>query len=337
MTAAPRVVVVGDVGVDVVVRPVRPMTAGQDTAARIVTTPGGAGANLAARLAGFGVDVTLFARVGRDEIAAAARTELTAAGVDCRFTVDEFRPTCTVVVLVGPDGERTMLSDRGAGAALAPADVDLDDVDLGDMVPDDVVPADLGPTDPDPPDPAAEPAGRSAAGAGRTAANGRIPHLHLSGYVLLDPRTRAAGRAALDAARARGWSTSLDPQSGTSGDDTVGPSAILAHCAGVDLLLPNQSELAALGGAAAVTQVFPSVALTRGAAGASLLRGAERLDLALPAEAGPITEIDTTGAGDAFNAGFLAAWLTGAAAAQALRSGMISGTIATSHPGGRPR
>lgn len=305
-----RVVIVGDVGVDVAVRPAAPPCPGQDTPADIVVTPGGAGANLAARLAGRGLDVTLIARVGSDHPAATARAELSAAGIDCRFTIDEEQPTCTVVVLVGPDGERTMFSDRGAGAGLIPADLDL--------------PGSADPT-----------------------------HLHLSGYVLLDPRTRAAGLAALAAARSRDWSTSLDPQSGPAPGAGPEPQEILRWCAGVDLLLPNEYELDILGGPAAVTPVFGVVAVTRGAAGAAFLRGAERLDRPLPAQPHPAPSygsgsgsglgsgsgglVDTTGAGDAFNAGFLAGWLAGAAPADALQAGMAAGTAATRHPGGRPR
>lgn len=324
-----RVVVIGDVGVDVVVRPSAALRPGQDTPAETVLTPGGAGANLAARLARPGLQVTLVARVGNDEPAATARAELSAVGIDCRFAVDPDRPTCTVVVLVGPDGERTMLSDRGAAAGLVPGDLDLAE----------------GPAD-----------------RGRT-------HLHLSGYVLLDPRTRPAGLAALAAARSRGWTTSLDPQSSAVPETGPDPGLILSWCAGVDLLLPNEFELAALGGPAAVSPVFGAVAMTRGPAGATFLSGSQRLDLARPSEAGPTgatgvdlpgppgagpagvsgsrspgaittggsVAIDTTGAGDAFNAGFLAAWLAAATPADALRTGMSAGTAATRHPGGRPR
>ena len=312
-----RVVVVGDVGIDVVVRPAAPLRPGQDTQAETVLTPGGAGANLAARLAGLarpGRQVTLVARVGNDEVAAAARAELTAAGIDCRFAVDPDRPTCTIVVLVGPDGERTMLSDRGAGAGLTPEDLDL----LGSADPG------QGPASPD--------RGSSAGPTGRPRT-----HLHLSGYVLLDPRTQPAGLAALATARARGWTTSLDPQSSTVPGAGPDPELISRWCAGVDLLLPNESELAAWGGPSAVIDVFGAVAVTRGSAGATFIDGSRRLDLARPIESEPPDAIDTTGAGDAFNAGFLAAWLAEATPAEALRAGMNAGTAATRHPGGRPR
>jgi sugar/nucleoside kinase (ribokinase family) len=128
--SAPRVVVVGDLAVDVLVTPAVPPVAGADVPARIVTTAGGAGANTAAWLAARGVDVTLVARVGDDLAGHAALAELAAAGVRPAVAVDPDAPTATVVVLVGSGGDRTMLSDRGAAARLSPADLPpLDGVD----------------------------------------------------------------------------------------------------------------------------------------------------------------------------------------------------------------
>jgi sugar/nucleoside kinase (ribokinase family) len=77
MTA--RVVVVGDVAVDVLVEPRRPAVAGADVPARIRTRPGGAGANTAVWLAHLGAEVTLVGRVGDDPAGAAAAAGLRAA------------------------------------------------------------------------------------------------------------------------------------------------------------------------------------------------------------------------------------------------------------------
>jgi sugar/nucleoside kinase (ribokinase family) len=59
-------------------------------------------------------------------------------------------------------------------------------------------------------------------------------HLHLSGYVLLDPSSRPGGLAALAAAREAGLSTSVDPQAATLLTD---PAGFLEDVRGVDLLL----------------------------------------------------------------------------------------------------
>lgn len=289
---ATRVVVVGDVGLDVVAVPAAPPVTGQDTRAAIAVTAGGAAGNTATWLRGHGLPVTLIARVGDDRAGIAVREELESIDVDCRFAVDPVRPTCCVVVLVEGD-DRTLLSDRGANGALAPGDVDLEGFPAG--------PA----------------------------------HLHLSGYVLFDEGSRAAGVRALAAARERGWTTSVDPQS-VPHLQGVGADRFLGWMGGVDLLLPNASELAALGGPAAVLAALGpggAIAVTRGADGAAWI---DREATVARANPGPVAVRDATGAGDAFNAGLLAAWLAGASRADALVSGMQDAVRAVTGLGARP-
>jgi sugar/nucleoside kinase (ribokinase family) len=313
MTRPPRVVVVGDLAVDVLVTPSVPPVAGADVPARIALSGGGAGANTAAWLADRGVEVTLVARIGDDAAGRAAVDELEAAGVRAAVTVDPDAPTATVVVLIGDadpvdrrrsgarprsiggiSGERTMLSDRGAAARLAPPD-------LPEL---------------------------------------RADHLHLSGYVLGDPGSRAAGLAALVAARAAGMSTSVDPQ-------VIGllSPALLRGLGRIDLLLPAAAELAALsmsvesltglpnvGSAASLLDVAGAVVVTDGAAGAAWVDRTGMWTAAAPA----VEIVDPTGAGDAFDAGLLAAWLAGAGPRGALEAGCAAAAEAVSRRGARP-
>ena len=128
-------------------------------------------------------------------------------------------------------------------------------------------------------------------------------HLHLSGYALLRPASRAAAQALLGAARAAGLGVSVDPASAAP-LAAAGAAAFLDWTGAVDLLLPNRDELAALGGeAAALIPPAREVVVTLGAAGARWTDGTRSLDV----PAAGVDAVDATGAGDAFAAGLLAA------------------------------
>ncbi|GAA3038110.1 carbohydrate kinase family protein [Actinokineospora globicatena] len=151
-------------------------------------------------------------------------------------------------------------------------------------------------------------------------------HLHLSGYVLLDKATREAGMEILATARASGVTTSVDPQSAALLDDTF-----LDAIRGTDLLLPNHDEYLALGGDR-VLDVVTTAAVTRGEHGAYWVdRGGVVEEPALPTEC-----VDTTGAGDAFNAGALRAWLAGSGPQAVLRAGIAAGAAAVAQVGAQP-
>jgi sugar/nucleoside kinase (ribokinase family) len=120
-----RIVVLGDVMVDVVVRPSGPLAPGSDAPAVIRFHGGGSAANTAAWLAEAGAESVLVGRVGDDERGRNARDELRAVGVEAALAEDPELPTGTCLVLVGHDGERTMAPDAGANDGLS--DTDLTD------------------------------------------------------------------------------------------------------------------------------------------------------------------------------------------------------------------
>jgi sugar/nucleoside kinase (ribokinase family) len=299
VSAVRPVVVVGDVGLDVIVRPQGTIQHGTDTRSDVTITPGGAGANTAAWLAAYGMDVTLLARIGDDHAGQTVRRDLEACGVTPVLVVDATHPTCTVVVLVDSDGERTMFPDRGANRQLTDGDVDLAQLRLG---------------------------GEHAA----------VPHLHVSAYVLFDEGSRAAGLAALRHARSLGWTTSVDPQS-PAHLRAVGPERFLDWIDGIDLLLPNDAELTTLGGDERALRAVRAVVVTEDARGARwVCRAADGSLDTVRVEAPSVEVVDPTGAGDAFNAGFLGAWLGGADPDVALRAGVEAGSAAVTRTGARP-
>src|SRR5262249_40782780 len=87
----------------------------------------------------------------------------------------------------------------------------------------------------------------------------------------------------------------------------------------------NQKESAAL-----TALGLPRVALKRGSHGASLFWDGE----VFHCPAYPVTVYDTTGAGDCFDAGFLASWLRGESPETCLRAGVFCGSLSTRKAGG---
>lgn len=295
----PVILCVGDAATDLVVRLAGPVARGGDTPARIEPRAGGSAANTAAWLARSGrpLEVHFAGRVGSDPWARFQERELRRLGVHTHLARDRGRPTGLIVVLVEPGGERTMLTDRGAGLALQPSDL----------------PAELF-----------APGG----------------HLHLSGYVLLDPGPRAAGREAIRRARARGMSISVDAASAPL-LAAAGAPAWFAWTGGAGLLFANEAEAAVLrpeaptpeAGARALAARYGEALVKLGAAGAVWASADGRL---LRAPAAPADVLDTTGAGDAFAAGWLAARLHGATPAESLDAALALAAKAVQTVGARP-
>jgi sugar/nucleoside kinase (ribokinase family) len=137
-------------------------------------------------------------------------------------------------------------------------------------------------------------------------------HVHVGSYFLLDG-LRPELPAIFDAVHAAGATTSLDTNDDPAGAWQVGD--LLGRC---DVLLPNDREVTALAGAddvhdAAVTlaKTVDTVAVTLGDAGALAVRG-EEVARASAFAVPPGDVVDAVGAGDNFDAGFLAAMLDGA-------------------------
>jgi ribokinase len=152
-----------------------------------------------------------------------------------------------------------------------------------------------------------------------------VRHVHVSAYALLDPASRGAGVRALAAARERGLSASVDAASAAP-LRRAGADAFRAWVRGVDLLLANADEAAVLGD---LTGVARHVVVKRGAGGAEW-------DGTVRVAARPAAVVDPTGAGDAFAAGLLAAWLDGAGPEAALAAGVAAGAEAVARLGARP-
>ncbi|MFZ0768686.1 MAG: PfkB family carbohydrate kinase [Acidimicrobiales bacterium] len=112
-----HVVVVGDVMLDVVVRPKAPLAPTSDTPSSIRVSRGGSGANVAIAIQASGHEVRYVGAAGRDAACDVFLDSLHESDVMTQLELVDV-PTGTVVSLVGGDGQRMMLSDRGANVRL---------------------------------------------------------------------------------------------------------------------------------------------------------------------------------------------------------------------------
>ncbi len=118
-----RVVVIGDLLYDMFAKIEGPVAFGTDTFTPIHAAPGGSGANAAAWLGTVGAETHFVGRVGDDVFGSSLAGELEEAGVEPHLVYDPSLETGKVFVLVDGSGERTMITDRGAGEALSPGDL----------------------------------------------------------------------------------------------------------------------------------------------------------------------------------------------------------------------
>jgi sugar/nucleoside kinase (ribokinase family) len=249
----------------------------------------------AAGLARLGVDTALVARVGADVFGARTRELLADAGVDTSAVAVTEEPTGVSVILSAPD-DRAILTLTGALASLTGEDVRA----------------------------ALESTGAT--------------HLHVASFFLVPQLARELPEV-LGRARERGVTTSLDTNWDPA-ESWHGVAECLPH---LDALLPNAQEAVALARALGddpADAVAASVALARRGPLVVVKDGADggfatRPDGTVVRAAGLVVDVvDTTGAGDSFDAGFLAAWLDGLSLEEAVRWAAVAGSLSTRAAGG---
>lgn len=275
---APVLTVVGDLVEDVVVWTAGPRRVGTDNPAVVHRTRGGSAANTAAMAARL-VPTRFVGRVGADRVGDELVAGLIADGVDVR--AERTGRTGTVVVIVDPDGERTMYPDRGAAAELG-------------QVPDEWIRA-------------------SAV-------------VHAPAYGLVAEPMAASVRSVIDRVRAGGGVASVDV-SATSLVEDFGVERfreLLVDLA-PEIVFANAEEAAACGlddfvpQRVIVVKDGPSPARVRWMEDAEDGRRVERSALVPALVVDGVR--DTTGAGDAFAAGFLATWMVSGNAVTACEAG----------------
>lgn len=291
----PRAIVVGDLLLDVVVAPARPLERGTDVPGRVLLRQGGSAATTARWLARLGVRTSLVTAIGRDGAGRALAARMTADGVRLRAVRVPGLPTGRIAVVLDASGERSFVADRGAADRLEPGDLRrawFDGLDL----------------------------------------------LHLPAYSLLTRPLADAARQAIGLARAEGALLSVDLASiGPLLAGGRGPARTLVEELGADILFATAAEARALIAGRRIddlASLAPLAVVKRGPEGATVLVRDDGSVLRFDVATTPLRAADTTGAGDAFDAGFLAAWLiarvAGTPRASAVRRATVAGHRAAS-------
>jgi len=156
-------------------------------------------------------------------------------------------------------------------------------------------------------------------------------HLHVGSYFLLDG-LRDGLPDLFAAAQARGVTTSLDTNWDPREQWQAG--SILPHC---DVLLPNAVEAQKLADCdtlddslTRLAEIIPTLAVKLGADGGLVVQGDERVQK----RPFPVKVIDTVGAGDSFNAGFLYGFVQQWPVSKSLQLALACGSLSTQAAGG---
>lgn len=288
----------GDLVLDVVLRASAPIETSTDVPGRVEIRQGGSAANVARWLARLGARSQLVCAIGRDGAGRSLVAQLRRDDVNVRAIRVAGHRTGRIGVLVAPSGERSFVADRRAATRMEPDDLKSEWFDGIDLI-------------------------------------------HVPAYSLLVEPLGSAAIRAVELARARGARNvrvSVDLAS-------VGP--LVAHGrrearelvsrVQPDLVFATESEADALLGrhwAEALLELAAVAVIKRGARGARVFARIDhgqaeseppiQFDVATSA----IPVEDTTGAGDAFDAGFIAGWLNALATGQTGAAALHRATLA---------
>jgi len=290
------VTIIGCVQADVVMGPVTdlPPAGGTLLTDQMTVRVGGAGANAAIAAVEAGLEVRLIGCVGEDQLGAWMREQLAPAGLADELLVVAGETSGLTVALESPVRDRTFLTYLGVNARWEAA-----------MIPDDAL---------------------------------TCENLLLCDYFVA-PRLRGeAARRILDTARARGGRTFFDTTWDPDGFSSQARAEVRELLPSVDVFLPNEVEACAIAGqagngaqAARALQAVSGgwVVVKLGPRGCVAV-GPDGAEIAVAA---PVMEVaDTTGAGDAFNAGLIHALVRGLDWQDALSAATRFATTIISRP-----
>ena len=295
----PSVLAMGDTMVEVSLQVADAWESSPDVAAsESAVGAGGSAANFAAVASALGMKAVLATEVGSDLFTDLLVEDLTTHGIDMSLVRRRSGPNSLCVVAIGLDGDRRFLSYRGSETTPSAAEFSEFSTRILDTVP-------------------------------------NVDWLHISGFWLQRESTTHLVMDAARLASARGIPISLDPspQLMERPSPELGPLLELAT-----VFFPNEYEACAFTGTTdtrAAAQALsalniPVVVMKLGVAGAFVIT-ASGIE---PVEATAALVADTTGAGDALAAGFIAAHLAGDDLTTAVTFGSDAAAMAIASVGG---
>jgi sugar/nucleoside kinase (ribokinase family) len=257
---------------------------------------GGAGANAALASVEAGMEVRLIGCLGDDQLGAWMSEQLAPAGLADELVVVAGETSGLTVALESPARDRTFLTYLGVNARWDP-----------EMIPDDAL---------------------------------SCENLLLCDYFVA-PRLRGqAARRLLDTARAGGGRTFFDTTWDPDGFSSETRAEVRELLPSVDVFLPNEVDACAIAGqtgdgaraARALQAVSGGWVVVKLGPRGCVAAGPDGADIAVPAPAMAVA--DTTGAGDAFNAGLVDALARGASWREALTVATRFATTIITRPSG---
>ena len=258
---------------------------------------GGSAANTVAGMAALGARPAFVGRIAQDQLGNVFAHDIRAAGVD--FTTAPSAggaPTGRCLIVVTPDGDRTMNTFLGACQELSEADLDAASVAAAEI-------------------------------------------LYLEGYLWDPAAPRAAMKKAIAVARAnnRKVAFTLSDVFCVEGHRADFQELLAGH---VDLMFGNEHEVCALYQTQSLDEAMAELAkhaciavVTRSSQGAVVLEGGRR-HVVTGEKVDRV--VDSTGAGDMFAGGFMAAMVEGRPLPDCARVGCITAAEVISHYGARP-
>lgn len=293
------ILAVGDLVWDVVVKPDSKLLPGGDTTGQVMLSPGGSAANTAAWISRVGGDAGFVGSLGADFFGDAIARDLEGEGVKAWLTRTKERDTGVVLVLVDEHGQRSMVTNQGADFALRPEDL----------------PRDVLAT---------------------------ASHVHLTAWSLFTDPPRAAALEAARIAQEHGATVSLDPASFQMIQE-FGRDAFIELFKGlqIDILFPNREEGQALTDqdepeaiANKLQELFPNTLVVLKLDNDGCYVKSNHAGELCSTQS--VQAVDTTGAGDSFNAAFLTCYLASKDAIYAAQTANSIAGWVVARTGARP-